>query len=475
MTDIEINRLIVDYFSDVSIDKKLSRQISSGDRAIPDYVSDWLVSRYTHDGQVDKARIAAFLSKHLPDKQQKESLLLELKNGGILKLLDAYTVKVDVEFDRLSLDIPCLDIGNARITDSIVNEHPLLLYGNAWGSGTIVRRPKEDTPERYEVCMVDFKPMQTSIVDLDYYIMARKEFTLRQWRELLIRSTGLNPEAYTPEQQVLLLARLCPMIQPRINFLELAPKQTGKSYVFSKLSRYAWLVSGGIVTRAQLFFNMASRTPGVISRYDVVVLDEIQTIKLANEGEIIGALKGYLEQGEYRVMQYQGTAEAGMVLLANIPNIPLDTGFQPKALDLFETLPEWLRGASSTALLDRFHGLLPGWELRKIDKECLCNELALKADYFGEILHALRLRPEYLQWVKDNTRSSGNIRDITAVERISTAFLKLLFPDLSTVTPQQFLEYCLQPAKRLRQLVRNQMSLQDEEYVAQLAEIDVHI
>ena len=200
------------------------------------------------------------------------------------------------------------------------------------------------------------------------------------------------------------------MIQPRINLLELAPKQTGKSYVFSKLSRYAWLVSGGIVTRAQLFFNMASRTPGVISRYDVVVLDEIQTIKLANEGEIIGALKGYLEHGEYRVMQYQGTAEAGMVLLANIPNIPLDAGFQPKALNLFETLPEWLRGAASTALLDRFHGLLPGWELRKIDKECLCNELALKADYFGEILHALRLRPEYLQWVKDNTRSSGNSR-----------------------------------------------------------------
>lgn len=472
MGDRELDSLVQEHFGDVSIDKRLSRQIGSGDRAIPDYVSDWLVSKYSEGGQVDKGRISAFLARHLPDKRQKEALLLELKNGGTLKLLDAYSVRVDVEADRLKLEIPCLDLSSATVVEPIVNQHPLLLDGGVWGSGTIVRQPRDEVPERYELCMVDFKPMQTSIIDLDYFLQARRHFTLRQWRELLIRSTGLNPEAYTAEQQQHLLTRLCPLVQPRINLLELAPKGTGKSHIFARLSRYAWLISGGVVTRAQLFFNMASRTPGVITRYDVVVLDEIQTIKFSNQGEIVGALKGYLEQGEYRVMQYQGAAEAGFVLLANIP---VTASAKPRDRDLFATLPEWLCGISATALLDRFHGLLPGWELRKIDKECLCAQVALKADYFCEVLHQLRFQPEYMQWVKDNTRSSGNIRDITAVERLSCGFLKLLFPDLSTATPQLFQEYCLEPAKRLRQLVRNQMALLDEEYGPTLADIQVHL
>lgn len=472
MANSDVSELIQEHFADVSIDKRQSRQVSAGDRAIPDYVSDWLVSRYTANGQPDKERIAAFLARHLPDKRQKEALLLELKNGGTLKLLDAYSVRVDVEGDRLKLAIPCLDVSNATVLEAIVQAHPLLLYGNVWGSGSVVRQPRTDLPEKYELCMVDFRPMQTSIVDLEYFVQARRAFTLRQWREMLVRSIGLNPEAYSVEQQQLLLARLCPLVQPRINLIELAPKQTGKSYVFSRLSRYAWLISGGVVTRAQMFFNMASRSAGVITRYDVVVLDEVQTIKLANEGEILGALKGYLEQGEYRVMQYHGTAEAGMVLLANIP---LTEQSEPRSRDLFETLPEWLRGQAATALMDRFHGLLPGWALRKIDKECLCNDIALKADYFGEILHAFRARAEYMHWTKQHTRSAGNIRDITAVERIAAAFLKLLFPDLSGVDAQMFEEHCLEPAKKLRTAIREQMAMLDPEYSARLADIEVHV
>jgi len=213
---------------------------------------------------------------------------------------------------------------------------------------------------------------------------------------------------------------------------------------------------------------MGRKTEGVISKYDVVILDEIQTIKLSDEGEIVGSLKGYLEQGEYRVGKFQGTAESGMVLLANIP---LTSYSKPKNELLFDTLPKWLRGAAATALLDRFHGLIPGWDLRKIDKECLCNSIALKADYFGEILHALRNRPEYLQWVKAHMASSGNIRDIIAVERIATGLLKLMYPDLNAVTVHEFKENCLEPAKQLRKLIRTQMALADEEYSAELADI----
>lgn len=469
MNDPSLDSLIRELFADVSVDKRLSRKIGGSDRPVPDFVTDWLVTRYTVDGVLDESRVSQFLSRHLPDKKHKEHLLYELKNGGQLKILDAYKVRVDLEHDRIILEIPCLDITNAAIGNQIVEEHPLLLYGNVWGSGTLNRQQRFD--ERYEICMTDFKPMQTSKVDLEYFIRARSRFTLRQWRELLVRSMGYNPEIYNSKAQLHLLTRLCPMVQPRVNLIELAPKGTGKSYIYSRLSRYAWLISGGVVTRAKLFYDMRTKSSGVITRFDAIILDEVQTIKLGDENEIIGALKGYLEQGEFRVMQHKGTADASFIILANIPI----QNAKPRDSELFSgNLPSWLHGVNATALLDRFHGLLPGWELPRISKESLCDGLALKADFLGEVLHDLRSRGEYLQWIRDHSRSSGDIRDIVSVERIAAAFLKLLFPDLGCVTLHDFEESCLAPARELRQRIRTQLALMDPEYKADLAEIEAH-
>jgi ATP-dependent Lon protease len=255
-----------------------------------------------------------------------------------------------------------------------------------------------------------------------------------------------------------------------VNLLELAPKGTGKSYVFAQLSKYSWLISGGVVTRAQLFYNMAAKSAGVITKYDVVVLDEVQTIRLADEGEIIGGMKGYLESGEFRVMGFRGTADAGMVLLANVPML---SDRRPRSKSLFERLPKWLRGPESTALIDRFHGLLPGWELPRITKEHLATCVGLRADYLGEVLHQLRLRDEYSTYTQQHLRTAGDLRDIRAVERISAGLLRLLFPDLSAVTPEEFDAYCVQPAKGLRAAIREQLAIMDEEYHPRLAEIEV--
>lgn len=469
----ELDRKIADVFPDVSVNKAVSRRYGGGDRPIPDFVTDWLVCRYAHDGDVDDSRIEAFLARHLPDKKHKQSVLFELNAGAEMKILDAYSVKVDIATGRLRLEIPCLDISDAAVDEEIISRSPLLLHGNVWGSGTLIRAERPDDSGKYEVRMLDFKPMQTSVVDLDYYIAQRSQFTTDEWGSLLVGSMGYSPDFYNPRQRQLLLTRMAPLVQSRVNLIELAPKGTGKSHVFSRLSRYAWLISGGVVTRAQLFYNMQSRTAGVITRFDAVVLDEIQTIRLGDEGEIVGALKGYLEQGEFRVMQFKGSADAGFVLLANIP---IAANSRPRDEDLFRTLPSWLRGENATALIDRFHGLLPGWELPKISQGSLHNGLGLRADYLGEVLHALRGRGEYLQWVRDNTQTdkADNTRDVRAVERLAAAYLKLFFPDLNGVTPEEFDMYCLEPARSMRARIRKQLALMDDEYDDKLAGIRSH-
>jgi len=466
----ELDQLIQRHFPDVCVDKRLSREVGVGERAIPAFVSDWLISRHSVDGRPDREAIQAFLTRHLPDKQQVNILRNQLLNGERLTILDAYAVDVDLNRGRRVLKIPSLDIFDAHVQDSIVDKSSLLLVGNLWGGGTLTCRRDPEDPTKYEVWMDEFQPMQTSVVDIDYYCGQREYFSLQQWREMLIRSMGYSPAFYTPEQQLWILVRLVPLVQPRVNLIELAPKGTGKSYTFSQLSKYSWLISGGVVTRAQLFYNMATKTAGVITRYDAVILDEVQTIRFSNEGEILGALKGFLEAGEFRVMGYQGNSEASFVLLANIPMGPDGT---PRDKNYFDVLPHWLQGVESTALLDRLHGLIPGWQVPRLHKDSLARGMGLRADYFGEVLHALRLDERYTDYVRQHIETRGDLRDIRAVERIAAGLLRLLFPGLTHVTPELFAEHCLEPAKRLRQGIRLQLSRMDDEYKPELAEIRI--
>ncbi|MBF0112706.1 MAG: BREX system Lon protease-like protein BrxL [Desulfamplus sp.] len=461
---------IESFFPDVCVHKGIAASVGLSGRVIPAFVLDWLVSRYRDkDGGVDGDGIRNFIARYLPDKKQKESLMYELTTGNILKILDAYSVKVHTTKGDLQLRIPSLDI-TGRVVENIVDENPLLLLGNVWGSGTLKWLPQKGKTDRFEVVMTAFKPMQTASIDLNYFISQRENFSFNEWIELLVRCMGYNENKYSTKQKITLLTRLIPLVEPRVNIIELAPKGTGKSYIFSQLSRHAWLISGGVVTRAQLFYDMSRQQTGIISRYDAIVLDEIQTIRLKDEEEIVGAFKGYLESGEFRVMGFHGSSDAGFVLLGNIP---IEYG-QPRDANFFNELPSWLNGQGATALLDRFHGLIHGWELPRIESSSICNSFALRADYFGEVLHGLRNSQDQMAFVKDHTESSGDLRDTRAVQRLACGFLKLLFPDIKTVSINEFNEFCLQPAIKLRSNIRHQMAIMDSEFSPDIAEITTY-
>lgn len=465
----ELNINIEVSFPDVCVDKGLAAKAGLSGRSLPVFVSDWLVSRYRTDNGVDSSAIRQFVARHLPDKKQKEALMYELRNGAQLKILDSYSVTVHPSTGDLVLRIPSLDVSNGRVVDAVVDDNPLLLMGNVWGSGSLNWRPMKNSEDKYEIVMTDFRPMQSSSIDIDFFIKQRSKFSVEDWISMLIRTMGYSEHGYSQRQKLLMLTRLIPLVEPRVNFIELAPKGTGKSFVYSQLSRHSWLISGGVVTRAQLFFDMSKQRTGIISRFDAVIFDEIQTIRLADEGQIIGALKGYLESGEYRVMGFHGTSEAGLVILGNIP---IEEGI-PRDDNLFWELPRWLKGVGATALLDRFHGLIPGWELPRIQSSFICQDVALRADYFSEVLHSLRMKNEFMGFVKDCTEIDGDIRDKNAVQRLACGYLKLFFPDLSMVTKEQYRELCLLPAIQLRSNIRRQLSIMDAEFSPDIAHVNL--
>ncbi|MEW6416681.1 MAG: BREX system Lon protease-like protein BrxL [Nitrospirota bacterium] len=455
------------YFCDVSINKSLVEKIGLRERPIPSFVVDWLVRKYSTEDDIDLNSINSFIEKYMPDRSKKEEIKHRLLTGENVKLLDALKVEVDLNVGRYKATLSSVSLSNIQIDQSIVCQNPILLYGSVWGQVELAYRLNEEG-NKNEVYVDNFKVMQTGEIDLDYFIEQRRYFTLEEWIDILIASMGYAPDFYPFEQRIYMILRLIPMVQSRVNLMELAPKGTGKSTVFSRLSRYLWLISGGVVTRAQLFYNMKDKTEGIITFYDAIILDEVQTIKFTDPGEIIGALKGYLENGEYRVMGHRGTAEAGFVILANIK---IGSDWLPVNKFLLAELPEFLQ---ETAFLDRFHGIIPGWRLKRIEKRAILKSgFALRADYFYEVLNKLRKKTEYDDYVKKHLHSTGDIRDYKAVERISTGLLKLLYPDLSIVNTDLFEKYCVNYAKEARQIVREQLSLKDPEYKKDLAQIEV--
>lgn len=310
---------------------------------------------------------------------------------------------------------------------------------------------------------------------MEYFRAARKEFSTTEWIDLLIRSMEYNPDGFESlSQKLMFLSRLLVFIEPRLNLIELAPKGTGKSYIFGNLSKYGWMISGGKVTRAKLFYDMTKKSMGAITLYDFVTMDEIQTITFSDSAEIQAALKSYLEFGYTTVANVKLVSQAGLIIMGNIS---LSRDKKPMRLKYFSELPETFK---ESALLDRFHGFIEGWKLPRINEDLKINGWTLNVEYFSEIMHELRDKPIYSAIVNDllEVPAKADTRDTTAVKRIATAYLKLLFPnvnDTSEIDKDDFNNYCLIPAIEKRQIIRRQIHLIDEEFSDEMPDIKIEM
>ncbi|MCX6042573.1 MAG: hypothetical protein NTV69_15745, partial [Caldilinea sp.] len=273
-------------------------------------------------------------------------------------------------------------------------------------------------------------------------------------------------------EQTWLLCRLLPLVQKNMHMMELAPKGTGKSYVYENISPRVRLISGGNVSPAVLFVNNMSGQWGLLARYSVVVLDEVQTLKFEKPQEIIGGLKGFLANGQLtRGGLHQTASDCGLVLLANIG---LDAQQNPIMSPLVKELPEFLQ---ETAFLDRLRALIPGWRIRKLSGACFSNSVGLKSDFFGDALLAMRNELDIDQMVQRRVELTGKKvfkRNEDSVRAIASGLMKIMFPH-GEATETEFEYYCVRPAKILRQYIWSQLQTLDAEYRQYEAEITYSI
>lgn len=464
---------VKEVFADMVVLKDPQRSEYFSNLSIPSYMRDWLVMKFSdNDGMIDYDSVRRYIKRYIPSRDDYEQYKFQMVNGETVQFLARVRVTVDTKKGETVFELP--DFGGARggasgkVSLQVADEwqDTLLRESENWGIITLMW-VMEGTPAKPKgvVVMTGYKPFCPYTIDLNYYRDARREFTIHEWIDVIISAVDYNPDGYldenglvSEETKLTFLRRLLPFVEKRVNLIELAPKGTGKSYVFEKISKRGWLISGGTVSRASLIYDNAKKTGGLLTRFDYVGFDEVQSITFEQPGQIQQALKHYMEFGEIKGFDAALSADAGVIVLGNInaDRFDINTNMVEHISEVF--------GESAT--LDRFHGFIPGWKIPRMTTGLIARGWALNTEYFAEVLHELRDDLSYAAVVEEmiDYPAKADKRDMTAIKRLCTALLKLLFPHVQSkndISREMFSKYCLEPAMEMRAVIKKQLCIID--------------
>ena len=482
---MELHDKLRDCFDEMVVYKDLQKTNFFSALSLPAFMRDWLLKKFEdEDGEFDKDELLRFVKKFIPRKDDWTAIMnrIIVENEKV-KFLAKVSINIDIKTGEVSFALPDFGLG---FKDTIIESHvwdvckdDLVKGKDVWGMVELGYRSPDDFDFEFEyekktskaknskagkITLVSFKNFCPYRIDLDQYKDARKDFTTEEWIDVILGAVDYNAAGYeTQEQKLTMLTRLLPFVEKRLNLIELAPKGTGKSYLFGNVSRFGWLSSGGVMSRAKMFYDQSKHREGLISGSDFVTLDEVQTISFTDTDEMRAALKGYLEQGNFTVGDYKGVADAGMVLCGNIRKEIMDAdGYS----NMFVELPEVFH---ESALIERFHGFIKGWNIPRMKDDLKVSGWALNSEYFCSIMHELRGDMTYRAIVDELivVPAGADTRDTEAVKRIATAYLKLLFPHVQSakdISYYEFKKYCFDRARKMRDTIKYQLGLLDIEY-----------
>lgn len=482
---MDISHKIKQAFPDLAVYKSGNTDSLFGGRNLPSFVKDYIVKRFSDtSGVVDREAVRDYLdTKMNNDGGQIRQRLLR---GEKVNLTCRFIVQSDLKAGKTAFTIADVDLqSDAFILPSVIESHEDdLIDGENWGNITIEYFEPQGRKNGY-VNMTSFRPFRPYSVDYDYFLKARAQFSVEEWMDVLIATMEYNPDSFigNSEEDTIMrkhefLSRLLIAVEPRLNTIELGPKGTGKSYVYNNMSKYLWLVGNGGTTRARMFYNRATKQFGYMKTHDAVLIDEVTTFDIKDD-EVRSMLKGYLESGKAAIDNVQFQSECGLGLIGNIG---LTDDMQPIGTDYYRNLPGVFR---DSATLDRFHGFIQGWQMPRLGIGSLVDGWSLNTEYVSEIMHTMRFRPEYASIFEDivSYDLSSDLRDLKAVKKLATAYAKLLFPqvmDIHTLSEEELEQYkadyskfCLIPAIKKRQIIREQCHYLDKEFKCEMPDFYV--
>ena len=444
------------YFDGRIVRKDLTKRIKEGAN-VPVYVLEFLLGQYCSSDDEETIEEGVNNVKRIladnfvrPDEAQK--VLSVLRERGSYTVIDKLTVHLNIKEDRYEAEFSNLGVKNIPIHPDYPSKYDRLLCGGIW---CIVQLDyefiEEDKKNTTPIRIRKLTPIQMPHIDMDEVKNGRKAFTKEEWMDVLLRSTGMEPDKFSPRVKWLLLARMIPLVENNFNLCELGPRSTGKSHIYKEISPNSILVSGGQTTVANLFYNMASKTVGLVGMWDCVAFDEVAGITFKDK-DGVQIMKDYMASGSFARGREEKAASASMAFVGNI-NQSVDV--LQKTSHLFEPFPAVM--AYDTAFLDRMHCYIPGWEIPKYRPDFFTDDYGFITDYLSEFMREMRKEP--FSDVTDKFFRLGNNlnqRDTIAVRKMIAGFAKLLYPDgeITKEDAREILEISLELRRRVKEQLK---------------------
>ena len=426
--------------------KDLTKKIKEGAN-VPVYVLEFLLGQYCSSDDeevIEKGveNVKRILADNFVRPDEAQKILSVLRSRGSYTVIDKITVNLNIQRNVYMAEFSNLGLKNIPIADEYPEKYDRLLCGGIWCILQLdYEYIEEDKKNGNPIQIRKLTPIQMPHVDINELKQGRKAFTKEEWMDVMLRSIGMEPDMLNDREKWLLLARMIPLVENNFNLCELGPRSTGKSHLYKEISPNSILVSGGQTTVANLFYNMARKTVGLVGLWDCVAFDEVAGINFKDKDGIQIFARGKEEKA----------ASASMVFVGNI-NQSVDVLL--KTSSLFDPFPPEM--GTDTAFLDRMHCYIPGWEIPKFRPEHFTDDYGFITDYLAEFIRELR-KEQYGDALDHYFRLGKNLnqRDTIAVRKMVGGFIKLLYPD-GEYTKEQ-LEEILQLSLEMRRRVKEQL------------------
>jgi ATP-dependent Lon protease len=458
-----LDQKIISHFEGKVVRKDLTKFLK-GNAVVPSYVLEYLLGQHcsTNDEEIISIgieKVKGILSNHFVHRDEAEVIKSKIREKGNHRIIDKISVKLNDKEDRYEARFSNLGLNNIPISDDIVKANPKLLSEGVWSlinMAYMVVEEKNTLPWIIE----SVKPIQIANVDIQEYKEQRSEFSTEEWMDLLMQSIGLNPESFSTRSKFIQLSRLIPFTENNYNFIELGPKGTGKSHIFSELSPHGILISGGEVSKAKLFVNNSNGAIGLVGYWDVIAYDEFAGKTKRVDRGLVDIMKNYMANRSFSRGADVYQAEASMVFVGNTDH---SVQYMMKHSHLFDALP---KDYHDTAFLDRIHAYIPGWEVSKLRNELFTNDFGFIVDYIAEVLKSLRKEDHSKLYQKYFTLSNSiTTRDKTAIEKTFSGLVKIIYPDLKIIKEdvKTILDFAIECRKRVKmQLIKMDETFNDD-------------
>ena len=460
-----LDQKINDVFGGAVVRKDLVKAVK-GNAIVPSFVLEYLLGQYAASD--DEATIQSgiesvrkILTDHYVHRNQAELVKSHIREKGRYRVIDKVQVQLNEKDDTYEAEFANLGIKQVIVAPATIKAHPKLLVGGVWCVCDIEYQ-HSDNARVVPWILGSIKPIQLSNFDFDGYVASRRKFTTGEWIDLLIQSIGFNPEMFGRRAKLIQLVRLIPFVERNYNLVELGPKGTGKSHIFSEFSPHGMLISGGEITVAKLFVNNSNGRLGLVGYWDVVAFDEFAGKKKRTDKALVDIMKNYMANKSFsRGVETLG-AEASMVFVGNTShNVP----YMLKNSDLFDELPE---SYHDSAYLDRLHFYIPGWEVDTIRGEMFSEGYGFVVDYIAEVLKSMRDSDFSDRYQQHFTLGSDiSTRDRDGIHKTFSGLMKILHPhgDATKDEIEEILRFSIEGRKRVKdQILRIDSTMADVKF-----------